>query len=290
MQETRTTNSTLERIIDTVGELPASPAIVSTVMGLTSNLDSKIGDVSKVLSADQSLTAKVLKLSNSSFFGRAKDVRTLQEAILILGFFTVRSMVIATSAHSMYNQGDDDIGWQTKLWQHSLSSAVAARQIAQHVRHPAKDELFIAALLHDIGKLVLFQKLPQRYSEVLEEVESTNGSFIEVEDRVIGFNHCDVATVLLKKWSFPESLTSMVSIHHNPASGEDNGIVSPAQVVNLANHMAKKLNVGFNDGQIENLAELESAKVMSLEEDTLETIFEQLEEFYQAELRILDES
>lgn len=91
------TTSILDRIISTLGDLPASPAIVSTVMGLTSNPDSKVTEISKVLSADQSLTAKVLKLSNSSFYGRPKGVKTLQEAILLLGFFTVRSIVVATS-------------------------------------------------------------------------------------------------------------------------------------------------------------------------------------------------
>ena len=126
MATSQTKDPILDRIISTLGDLPASPAIVSTVMGLTSNPDSKIVDISKVLSADQSLTAKVLKLSNSSFYGRPKEVKTLEEAILLLGFFTVRSIVIATSAHTMYTK---EIAGNSpeKLWQHSLATAVAAR-------------------------------------------------------------------------------------------------------------------------------------------------------------------
>ena len=125
---TKSTPATVQRIVDTIGELPASPAVVGAVMNLTSDLNSTITDITRVLSADQSLTAKVLRLSNSSFYGRAKEVGTLAEAIIILGFFTVRSLVVASSAHSMYCRcnGMDRCNAE-RLWQHSLSTGIAAR-------------------------------------------------------------------------------------------------------------------------------------------------------------------
>lgn len=122
MKTVTTSNSTLEKIIGTIGDLPASPAVVSVVMGLTSNLDSNVDEISKVLCSDQSLTAKVLMLSNSSFYGRSKEVVSLDEAIPILGFFSVRSMVIATSAQTMYSSGEKD-NPREWLWRHSLSTA-----------------------------------------------------------------------------------------------------------------------------------------------------------------------
>ena len=162
--------TTLDDIISTVGELPASPAIVSSLMSLTSDLDSTVDDISKVLAADQSLTARVLKLSNSPYYGRTKGVTSLDDAIFLLGFFTVRSMVIATSAHQIYKGGGESDS-TSKLWRHSLSTAVACRQIAKRIKHPDKDEIFIAGLLHDIGKLVMLDKLKDRYRDIVAEVE-----------------------------------------------------------------------------------------------------------------------
>lgn len=287
MPAATSSNPVLQRILETVGELPASPAVVSSVMGLTSNLDSKITDISNVLAADPSLTAKVLKLSNSSFYGRPKGVISLQEAVLILGFFTVRSMVIATSAHTMYSKGDAD-GTRSRLWQHSLYSAVAGRQIATHIKHPKREDVFISALLHDIGKLVLLQRMPQRYKEVLEAVARQQGSFIEIEREILGFTHCEVAAILLEKWSFPTSLTEAIEYHHDPPPPLEDQPIPVAHIVCLANQMAKLTDVGFPDRKIENLSELESAKLMSLDQETLDTIFEQVQEFYKIETSIFE--
>lgn len=280
---------TVDKIASTVGELPAAPAIVSAAMRLTANLQSNITDMARVLSADQSLTAKVLKLSNSPYYGRSRKVRTLNEAIIVLGFNAVRSMVIATSAHGMFISGGNTVA-QAKLWQHSLSTATAARQIATQIKHPKKEEIFVAALLHDVGKLVLLQKLPEWYLRIIGEVEKLGCSFGSVESRVLLFDHCDVASVLLSKWSFPASLVRAISCHHQPPALRSGDVVPIAQVINLANYMAKKLDVGFDDEKVENLTDLESAQSMALDEETLNQIFEEFQGHYREEIRAFEES
>jgi putative nucleotidyltransferase with HDIG domain len=285
MQSTRT--DSLERIISAVGELPASPAIVSSVMGLTSNLDSPVVDISKVLSADQSLAAKVLKLSNSPFYGRSKAVKTLEEAILLLGFYEVRSLVMATSAHNMYNQ-DDTGDMASKLWRHSLSTAVTARQIAAKIKFPNKDELFIAALLHDIGKLVLLQQIPGRYRDIVTHIEQNSLSFYEIENWELNFTHCDVADILLEQWSFPQSLRQAIFDHHSLPPIEE-GVRPPmSYVIHLANNLAKELGHGFNDKRLENIEDLESAHLLGLDKETLSEILIVSEEHFNIELRILE--
>ena len=279
---------TIERIAATIGELPSSPAIVSAVMGLTSNLDADVGEISHVMATDQSLTAKVLKLSNSSFYGRSKQVSNLQESILILGFFTVRSIVVATSTRSMFeDQGQESP--QSKLWRHSLSSAIAARQIAAHVRHPNKDEIFIAALLHDIGKLVLMKNLGPQYLEVVAKIETSQDSFARAEEEQFGFNHAEVASVLLEKWSFPNNLTEAVAQHHELPIYEGEGPVPIAHVIDLGSHLAKRLEVGFSDHRVEELSTLDSAKAMELDEVALDELLTQTQEFYEAEAGIFEE-
>ncbi len=283
------TGSLLDRIISTLGELPASPAIVSTVMGLTSNPDSAVEKISQVLSADQSLTAKVLKLSNSSFYGRPKEVRTLQEAILLLGFFTVRSIVVATSAHTMYTSQTSG-GSQEKLWQHSLAAAVAGRQLAKRLGFSDKDEVFVSALLHDIGKLVLLQKLPEKYLEVVTEVEGERASFVDVEARRLGFTHCDVAAVLFDQWQFPVSIRDAVVGHHQPPHPEDKKSLPACHLVCLGNHLAKMLDVGFADGRVEDMTSTDSAQLMALDDDVIAEIVQEAREYYQIETSIFEES
>ncbi len=289
MTQSSDTKVALGNIIETVGELPASPAIVSAVMGLTADLDSRVEDISKVLMSDQTLTAKVLKLSNSSFYGRPKNVATLEEAIMILGFFTVQSMVVATSAHSMYTN-DDQEGYKVKLWRHSLSAAVSARQIAKSIRHPEAEQAFIAALMHDIGKLVMLQKMPVRYKEIVVEVEATRASFLEIETRELGFNHCDVAALLLEKWDFPPSLIDAIFAHHLPAPFNEDGPVPVAHIIHLANFMAKTLDVGFRDAAVDNPAELESARILSLDEEKINELLAEITEHYRTEIGIFEES
>jgi putative nucleotidyltransferase with HDIG domain len=279
---------TLDKITSTIGELPAAPAVITAAMRLTSNLESSTSQVARVLSSDQSLAAKALRIANSPYYGRVKEVNTLHEAIIILGFDALRSIIIAGSAHNLYGHGvAGDL--QAKLWRHSLSTAIAARQIAEHLNHPGKEEIFIAGLLHDIGKLVLMQRLPEWYRRIVKDVEENTRSFREVEMRVFHFDHCDVASLLLAEWLFPVPLIRSIARHHRPPSFRLGGLVPIAQVINLANYMAKIIHVGFNDEKIEPLGQLESARAMGLTDDTLATISEKSQEHYQAEIRIFEE-
>jgi putative nucleotidyltransferase with HDIG domain len=283
-----TVKDTLNRIVSMVGDLPAAPAVVSAAMVMTADLQSNVTDVSRTLSLDQSLTAKVLKLSNSPYYGRRKEVETLNEAIMVLGFGAVRSLVVAASSHGMFVSDDsDDAG--CKLWRHSLSTAIAGRQIAAKIGYRDSEEVFIAALMHDVGKLVMLEKLPDWYAKIIEEVEQIHDSFRRVESRVLRFNHCDVASVLLADWSFPKNLISAISSHHRPSSNEDgDAVVSTAQIINLANYMAKNLGVGFDDKHVERLSKLKSAQAMQLDDDALGELFEEVREQYQIEIRILE--
>jgi len=283
-----TVKDTLNKIVLMVGDLPAAPAVISAAMGMTADVQSNVSDVSRTLSLDQSLTAKVLKLSNSPYYGRRKEVETLNEAIMVLGFAAVRSLVVAASSHGMFVSDDsNDAG--CKLWRHSLSTAIAGRQIAARIGHRDSEEVFIAALMHDVGKLVILEKLPDWYARIIEEVELNHDSFRRVESRVLRFNHCDVAAVLLDGWSFPRNLISAISSHHRPSSiqGGD-AVISTAQIVNLANYMAKDLGVGFDDKRVDRLSKLKSAQIMQLDDDALGELFEELREQYQIEISILE--
>jgi putative nucleotidyltransferase with HDIG domain len=281
MTSTLETQRALDKIISAIGDLPTTPAIIATLTSLTANIDTDIKKITKAIMADQSLTAKVLKLSNSSFYGRAKEVKTLNEAVIILGFLTLHSLVIATSTQALYQKTGDD-GVSGKLWEHAFAAALASRLVAQAVRFPHIEEAFIGGLLHDIGKLVLMQKMPEEYRRIVSDVERTKGSFTDQEEVEFGFNHTQVGSLLLQKWSFPQELIDAVEQHHCPIDSDSESRLLPF-IINLGNYMAKSLDVGFNDSAIDDLSTLPSASVLNLDADRLEDIQTRLKEHFASE-------
>jgi len=281
MDKLMQSNRTLDRIIASIGDLPASPAIISSLMSLTSDLNADIENICQVIMTDQSLSAKVLKLSNSSFYGRTKEIQTLKQAVLLLGFKTLRSLVVASSTHSLYHTLSDT-EFRDKLWEHTLAVALASRITAETINYPYVEEAFLAGLMHDIGKLVLSQKVFNDYKTVVNQVEAAQAKFITIEEKVFGFNHTDVGLLLLHKWAFPNILSNAVFEHHDPIA-VDNQPTSLAFVVNLANDLAKELEIGFNDFKVHDLYLHPSASVLGLNEEKLGQILETLSEQFRTE-------
>ncbi len=278
----------LQRMVSTIGELPASPVIIASVMSMTANLDSNVLEVSRLLGTDSTLTAKVLKLANSSYYGRPQEVSSVKEAILIMGFYAVRTLVIASSARSLFSSNDPN-GPVEKLWRHSLATAIASRQIASLLRHPHRDEVFIAGLMHDIGKLVMLENLGFRYRDIILQVERSRGSFVDEEQKHFGFTHVDVAHILTAHWGLPPGLVEAIAQHHSLQGYRPDSPMPMAYIVHLANQVAKLLRVGFDDARETELGRLESTQAMRLEDETLEELISAVREYYQTEIRILDE-
>jgi putative nucleotidyltransferase with HDIG domain len=234
-----TNTADLDRLLETLGDLPSSPAIVSAVIGMATDLNTDLSDLGKVLSADQGLTAKVLRLSNSSFYGRSKEIGTVDEAILTLGYYTLRSLVVASSTHSMFKQ-KDMTRFLPLLWDHSLGAAVAARLLGRQIRHPQTEEAFIGGLLHDVGKLVLTQKLHAEY-QLIREAAGQDGDWCLHEKKDLGFTHVDVGIAMLEKWNFPRELVEAIALHHAEPEAASDRPPTLAQIIWLANRIANSL-------------------------------------------------
>jgi len=280
----------LNKIVATLGELPTSPAVVSTVMGLTADLNTEIDKLSRVLAADPALTAKVLRLSNSPFYGRSRSVGSLNEAILILGFFTIRSLVVASSTYSLFGRKTEN-ETARMLWDHSLATAIAARILTARVRSRFVEEAFIVGLLHDIGKLILHQKMPEPYREIVKRVRLERKDFCPAEQDALGFTHCELGSVILSRWNFPPYLVDAVGHHHTPeaASPPREGGVPLAHVVCFADEMAKTLGYGFIEGYRADLASLPQAAMLGLSPEAIETTQAELKAYYQEEKHLFEE-
>jgi putative nucleotidyltransferase with HDIG domain len=284
----------INKMLTTLGELPSSPKIVAAVVRMTSDPETDIAQLEKLLSADQSLAAKLLKLSNSAFYGQRKSISTLRQAILIVGFYTLRSLVMAASIHSLYsNKSKTSVEY--KLWEHSLAAAIVCRILAKKLGHFHIEEIFMAGLLHDIGKLVMTQKLGKNYEELCKKVETEHTKFIDEEMAGFGFTHCDVGMMLLNKWNLPAELSNAVYMHHTPELPDDQRLqnMEPAKipiefVLQLGNYLAKSERLGFRDFRMENLEELEIVKALNFSMEDLQAIHEELEAEFDSELALFE--
>jgi len=227
--------------ISTLRDLPALPA---AVMDLLDMLGGECVDTSALaakMSHDVALTAKTLRLANSSFYGLPRHVTTVTEATAVLGLRTVRVVVTAAALTGSFKP-PACAGFDFKaFWRHSLSTAVGARLVATALKADA-DAAFTAGLLHDIGQLVLASGFTGRYEQVLLQRTADDTPLRNTEEALLGTNHTTVGTLVAEHWRFPAQIVSAIGNHHAPP-GQAGGEVL-ASVVHVANKLAHALEFG----------------------------------------------
>lgn len=213
-----------EALLNLVDSFPALPATVNKVIAVTSNPESSAHDLMRAVLPDQSMCATILKIANSAFFGIPNSVSTIEKAIVVLGFDEIRDVVIGKAVFSSFQKLNKDNRHNIKMfWEHSFTCGLAAKIIANHLGQP-QSELFIAGLIHDIGKLAMLFATPQDYASFLEPVEPRSYGSTSRETETFSIAHDQVGMRLLKRWLFPESLIVAIGYHHLPQA-------APSQVV-----------------------------------------------------------
>jgi putative nucleotidyltransferase with HDIG domain len=224
----------IDDYISSVRHLPPAPRVVPELMRLLNQTDVDSSKVVKMISFDPSLTANVLRICNSAYFGASVPTSDLQEAVTRLGFQQVYQLVAAATGAKLLGAAQLGYGLeQGELWKHSVASAVAAQIIA---RKTGDDEnlVFTATLLHDIGKIVLTHSLNGVYSKLIKETDTNQLSLLEAEKKLLGVNHAEVGGQLLNRWKFPPNIVSAVWFHHTPkGAGTHQRLASHVYVGNM---------------------------------------------------------
>jgi len=241
-----TPQAELEAMVGKQVSVPPIPLVAKKVMELINDPSSSAGIVKKAISSDQALAARVIRMANSAFYSPREVVNDLSKAVVVLGFKTIKEIVVGASLKGVYKS----MGLiQKMLWEHSVAVAVGARVISQRQRGAAPEETLLAGLLHDIGKGIMFESDPERYQGVVERVYNEHVSFVDAEERVFGFNHTQVGVLLVRKWNFSLELGKVVQYHHR----DDFSDIQPPEVarltaaVNLADLVARRLGLGYRD-------------------------------------------
>jgi putative nucleotidyltransferase with HDIG domain len=233
----------LDDYIDKVKHLPPAPRILPELLALLRQEDIDSSRVVELISFDPGITAAVLRLCNSAYFAGATPANDLPEAVNRIGFRQVYQLVAAVSGARLLGPAQRGYGIDAgELWRHSVTAAVAAQLIAEEKGADA-GVIFTAALLHDLGKIILAEALEHIYARLVEETQCNQASMVETEKRLLGVNHAEIGGRLLARWKFPASIVSAVTAHHQPASAESDKDL--AAYVYLGNMIAYFMGYGY---------------------------------------------
>lgn len=233
-----------EQVSARLKQLPSLPSAVSELLSSFANEDVDVEQISRLIARDQGLTARVLRVANSSFYGLQCKVGTINEAVVVLGFRAVRSMVMAVGMNGAFRV-DHCPGFDARAYfRHGVGVGLAARALAPLAKQ--NPELaFTGGLLHDIGQLVLASNFSAQYTVALAYRKQHDCPLVVAERDVLGLDHATVGGLLAEAWRFPESLHQAVSGHHAPAAALSNSL---ANLVHLADGFAHALGLAdFSD-------------------------------------------
>ncbi|MBF0473587.1 MAG: HDOD domain-containing protein [Nitrospirae bacterium] len=204
-------NKSLERMIFKTVDIPALPSVVAKSLSLLSKNDVSIQELEEAVAADQAFTARLLRVANSPFYGMSRGVDTISGAIKLVGFSAVKSIILSVSFKDLHRKQNEI---DQMLWGHSIAVAGASVVIAQHKKLHLNDELFVAGLIHDIGKTIINHSDAGVYKEVLTLIKRDGMTFPQAEKEILGFDHCNVGGYIARKWKLPKILEDVIESHH----------------------------------------------------------------------------
>jgi putative nucleotidyltransferase with HDIG domain len=264
---------TLDQVVNSVQDLPSLPAVVMELLSSIEQDDVDISVLAKKVSHDQALTAKTLRLANSSSSGLQVKVTTIQQAITFLGFQTTRNLITAAAVTGCFPSGRCP-GFNDKgFWRHSIAVAACARALARRMRFN-QDYAFTAGLLHDIGRLVLVTADPQAYAAVLEWHQRNDGGWQDAERAVLGVDHVEAGVALAEHWNFSDTMRQAIAFHHAP---DTPGAGFLAAIVHVADAIVHALDIaGEEDERVPRVASV-AWDAMGLNEEAYLHLFRETE-------------
>ncbi len=225
----------LQQVIDS-GSLPTLSTVASKLISLTAKEDTTIFDITKLIAQDISLSAKVLKVVNSSFYNFPNEVGSIQQAVAILGTNAVRSLVLSFSFLSMEHANEPGGFSYEEFWERSLAAGVSAKLLMALVCDDETEEVFTVSLLANLGKLILATAFPQEYRDIFDRADNAENELHKLETEIIGADHTYIGFEATRHWHFPDSLTLPILYHHDPDSypGDDPLMKRNIEIIHLA--------------------------------------------------------
>jgi len=234
---------TLQKVLQT--EIASPPGVYFKLREVIDNPKGTFDQITQIINGDPGMAARLLKIANSAFYGLSAKVETIHHALNIIGSDHLSEMALATSVINRFKGIPKNLVNVDQFWKHNVACGVAARHIALYKNFEYPESYYLAGILHDLGKLILLKEIPEDYGKVLAMVrEDDNLRLMDVETRILKFNHAQLGSILLKEWKLPPNLYAAVNFHHDPLKARD--YVIEASVIHVADYLAYK--IGLTDG------------------------------------------
>ena len=269
----------IQSIIQNVEQLPSLPDVVSKIINMVNDPDVSFKHVADEIAKDQAITANILKLCNSAYFSKGKEISSIDRAIVILGLKEVKDIVVIATTKSVLNKVI--VGYDLargELWKHGVAVAMLAKKIAIECNQKTiADIAFTGGIIHDVGKTVLALFVQSTFKDILNTVTEKSITFQEAEKVVMGFDHQQIGEQVAIKWKFPKVLQSIVRYHHEPMNAPDDHkmIVS---IVHIANTLCLMAGIGIGSDGLYHELNYDAIKLLSLKDSELEKLFADIPE------------
>ncbi len=212
------------KMVSRINDLPPLPTLVSKVLDMLSNPEIPFEEIEAIISRDQALVAKLIKVGNSALYGGLQKVGSLRQVLTRLGLKTTRNLVLAASTRSYFLGNRQSLRiWGQFLWQHAVETGLAARRIAESMQYPDPEEAFVGGLIHDIGKLIMLILYSKPYIEILKMKKVNQVASKSAEMQVLGCDHEQIGKLLMDRWNMPESAKACARFHHRYQESEKHG-------------------------------------------------------------------
>lgn len=233
----------VSRVTKSIEGLPPFPDVVGRALHVLDDPQASVSELVSVVQYDPSITANVLKLCNSAYYGLSREVRSLREGLVLLGNAQLKDIILAGTVVKYLGKGTNgyDLA-KGELWKHSVATGIFGRIIAKRLFEKEPPSLFTACLLHDIGKVVLDAFVDADFEQLRDLVSKGEHSFLEAEKEILGIDHAEIGAEVAQKWDFPAEIVQAIRMHHRPMDVSSDDVTTP--VVYLANIFTVFLGIG----------------------------------------------
>ena len=236
----------LNQILSKVKSIPTMPEAGTKMLSLLEEPDTEISEIEESLRYDPGLTANILKLANSAYFGIPSKIGSLRQAVVVLGFKRLVQLVVASCVSAVMDKSVPGYDLPAgDLWRHSIAVSIAAEALVKDKKKSGGQDVFTPALLHDVGKLVLGSFVKEEL-EAIESIAAKGVSFVVAENMILGTDHAEIGAKVLKHWNFPSEVIEAVRWHHDPDSPETVNIQT--DIVYLANLLCQSSDTSAEIG------------------------------------------
>lgn len=244
----------IKEILENQDNLSGNFQVAIKVSQMLDDFNVSIDELAKVIGTDPGITLSLLKHCNSAQYGFSKKITSVKDAIARMGFKPLKTILFTLTSKSSFNQDIEGYGLkQGELWKNSMSCAVYARYLANLIEYYDPDQAFTAALLRDIGKLMIHEYVKEGYDEISKLVSEEKVPFSEAEERILGQNHCQIGSAVAEEWNFPQALIDVIKYHHDPEKAELEGCedIDLIKIVHVADSLSVMLGYGIgHDGMM----------------------------------------